>query len=240
MGFASGNTPCTRFPPLCYTKGMSASRSRPAVRHCPPLFLMLAVLLLSCETVSHSGRKEQGGTASRPPRTTETSGSESTAGKDWPAAASLDELEGIWESPGGALYEYPFRADGRKYLRLAWKETDDTELWKDWAARNNMDMETLWKIRFAYLSEIYGVTLPDSDAGGNQYGIKLSRRDGRIYSRMEMLVTERLIPANLGFFRMSPDKDSFTEKGYLRLASDKFNDLGKGGSIYNRRKEGGE
>ncbi len=84
------------------------------------------------------------------------------------------------------------------------------------------------------------MTLPDSDASGNQYGIKLSRRDGKIYSRMEMLVTERLLPSNLGFFRMSPEKDSFTEKGFLRLASDKFNDLAKGGGIYNRRKEGGQ
>ncbi len=175
-----------------------------------------------------------------PPRTTDTSGTAGTAGQDWPAASGLDELEGVWESSGGALYEYPFRADGRKYLRLAWRETDDTELWKGWAARNNMDMEDLWQVRFAYLSEIYGQTLPDSDANGSQYGIKLSRRNGRIYSRMEMLVSERLLPANLGFFRISPDKDSFTEKGFLRLASDKFNDLSKGGSIYNRRKDGGQ
>ena len=219
---------------------MSASRSRPALRQGPLLLPLLAVLLLSCETVSHSGGKERGTAAGRPPRMTEASDDSLKIGNDWPAAASLDDLEGVWESPGGALYEYPFRADGKKYLRLAWKETDDTDLWKDWADRNGMDMETLWKLRFAYLSEIYGQPLPDSDAGGNQYGIKLSRRDGRIYSRMEMLVTERLIPANLGFFRMSPGKDSFTEKGFLRLASDKFSDLSKGGSIYNRRKEGGE
>ena len=161
-----------------------------------------------------------------------------TGAGDWKAATSLEELEGLWESSSGSLYEYPFRVDGKKYLRLAWKESDDTARWQAWATKNGYDMQTLWKIRFACLSDIYGQPLPVSDVNGTQYGVKLSQRGGRIYVRREMLISERLLLVNLGFFRISPDKDSFNENGRIRLASDRFDDLAKGGNIY-RRKDGG-
>lgn len=203
-----------------------------------PLFLLTAVLLLSCETDSHIST-ENGGTAEvKPPQKTEASGGESENGSSWKAVTSLADLEGLWESSVGSLYEYPFRVDGRKYLRIAWRETDDTELWQSWAARQDMDMESLWQMRYACLSDIYGQKLPVADANGTQYGIKLSRLSGRILARKEMLVSERLLLVNLGFFRLSPDGDSFVEHGSLRLASDTFPDLSKGGNIY-RKKKGG-
>lgn len=215
-------------------------RSRQVLRTTfnPLLFslFLLATLLISCETDSHVGRKDQDGKTSRPPRTTEASGDAGKTGADWLAATSLEDLEGIWESASGALYEYPFKADGRKYMRLAWKEVDDTELWRDFAGKSGMDMQTLWQLRFSYLSEIYGQRLPDSDENGTQYGIKLSPRGGRIYSRTEMLISERLLLVNLGFFHLSPEKDRFIEKGSLRLASDKFSDLSKGGGVYDKKK----
>lgn len=223
--------------------GMSALRPRLffqlAVKLPLLILLFFTALFISCETDSHVGKKEQDDKTSRPPRTTEVSDAANGTGGDWLAATSLEDLEGTWVSASGALYEYPFRADGRKYLRLAWKERDDTELWQTWAAKNNMDMQTLWQLRFSYLSEMYGQTLPDSDVNGTQYGIKFSLRGGRIYSRTEMLISERLLLVNLGFFRMSPDKDRFIENGSIHLASDKFDDISKGGSIYTKQKKDG-
>ena len=206
-----------------------------------PLFLLTAVLLFSCETDSHIGT-ENGGTAEgKPPQKTESAaGTDESrrAADSWKAASGLADLEGMWESSVGSLYEYPFKVDGKKYLRIAWREVDDTELWQSWAARHDMDMESLWQIRYACLSDIYGQKLPVADANGTQYGIKLSRLSGRILARREMLVSERLLLVNLGFFRLSPDGDSFVEQGSLRLASDTFPDLSKGGNIY-RKKKGG-
>ena len=203
-------------------------------------FLAAALLLLlaaSCETSSHlpsGGQTLPGGN----PPAAEPSVGAGQAGRDWTAAAGLADLEGLWECSDGSVYEYPFKADGKKYLRIAWAESDDTGLWQDWAARAGYDMQILWQIRFACLSEIYGEQLPVADANGSQYGFKLSRREGRIYTRREMLVSERLLLVNLQFFRLSPDGQAFIENGSLRLASDSFPDLSRGGNIY-RKKNGG-
>ncbi len=203
-----------------------------------PLFLS-AVLLLSCETNAHFSSAKNSETTNQPPSITETSiTNEAKIGGNWEAATSLGDLEGLWESSSGSLYEYPFKSDGKKYLRIAWSESDDSGLWQDWAKKNGYDMQTLWQIRFACLSDIYGQELPKADANGSQYGLKISRKNGRIYARKEMLISERLLLVNLHFFRLSPDKQSFIENGSIRLASDTFSDLSKGGNIY-RKKEGG-
>lgn len=236
-----------------YTEKMHAFRSHPARRQGTarrqgsfPLvprflltaFVLSAALFFSCETDSHIGTENGGAAEVKPPQKTEASGGESESGRSWKAASSLADLEGTWESSGGSFYEYPFKVDGKKYLRLAWSESDDNDLWQAWASRNGYDMQTLWQMRFACLSDIYGQKLPVADANGTQYGIKIFRKNGRIHTRKEMLISERLLLVNLGFFRLSPDGDSFVEHGSLRLASDTFPDLSKGGNIY-RKKKGG-
>ncbi|MBQ9537992.1 MAG: hypothetical protein IJU95_01870 [Treponema sp.] len=214
---------------------MSVFRPRQAM-----IPLLLALVFLSCETSSHLPQeKRPGGSGSKAPVTTESSDESGINTDDWTAAKSLVDLVGKWESSGDSIYEYPFKVDGKKYMRIAWSECDDTPIWKAYALKKGCDMQTLWQIRFSCISDIYGQNLPIADANGTQYGIKLSQRDGRIYSRREMLVSERLLLVNLGFFLISPDKDLFVEKGTLRLASDNFDDLSSGGNIY-RRKNGGE
>ena len=221
---------------------MSTFHSRPAGRQFQRLLHILvlpALLFCACQTDSHSARAASDAAVARPPEKTEgQSAASAQVGGNWKEAASLADLEGLWESSSGSLYEYPFRADGKKYLRIAWKESDDTELWKDWARQQGYDMQTLWQIRFASLSGIYGQKIPVADANGSQYGLKISRRNGRIYTRREMLISERLLLVNLQFFRLSPDRQSFIENGSIRLASDVFSDLSKGGTIY-RKKHGG-
>ncbi len=202
------------------------------------LFLSV-VLFFSCETNAHYPSAKHSEATNQPPSITETSiSNEAKIGGNWVATTSLADLEGLWESSSGSLYEYPFKADGKKYLRIAWSESDDSELWQNWAKKNGYDMQTLWQIRFACLSDIYGQELPLADANGSQYGLKLSNRNGRIYARKEMLISERLLLVNLPFFRLSPDKQSFIENGSIRLASDTFSDLSKGGNIY-KKKQGG-
>lgn len=157
---------------------------------------------------------------------------------NWQPAKSLDDIAGIWECSNGFLYEYPFKIDGKKYMRIAWGETDDTRLWQSFAINKGYDLQTLWKIRFACLSDIYGENLPSSDALGTQLGLKLKNRNGRIYARKEMLISEKLLIVNLNFFVMSPSKESFIENGKIHLASDVFSDLSKGGNIYRKKKKG--
>lgn len=205
------------------------------------LLVLFALLFFSCETDSHIGTESGGVTEAKPPQQTENAdgGEENRrAAESWTAATSLADLEGRWESSVGSLYEYPFKVDGKKYLRIAWKEVDDTRRWQDWAAQHDMDMESLWQMRYACLSDIYRQVLPAADANGTQYGIKISRLSGRILTRTEMLVSERLLLVNLGFFHLSPDRNSFIEQGSLRLASDVFSDLSKGGAsgtIYRKK-----
>ncbi len=213
---------------------MSASRFRTVALS---LFLFLAaVLFFSCETNSHHPSAPNSEATNQPPSITETSiTNEAKIGGNWAAATNLADLEGLWESNSGSLYEYPFKVDGKKYLRIAWSESDDSELWQNWADKEGYDLQTFWQIRFACLSDIYGQELPKADANGSQYGLKLSRKNGRIYARKEMLISERLLLVNLQFFRLSPDKQSFIENGSIKLASDTFSDLSKGGNIYRKK-----
>lgn len=213
-------------------------RGSPLLPLFPAVLVLAALLFFSCETDSHLGTADGGTAGVRPPQKTEAaaeSAESRRAADSWKAVTSLADLEGRWESSVGSLYEYPFRVDGKKYLRIAWREVDDTERWQSWAARQDMDMESLWQMRYACLSDIYRQALPAADANGTQYGIKLSRLSGRILSRREMLVSERLLLVNLGFFRLSPDGNSFVEHGSLRLASDVFSDISRGGTIYRKK-----
>ena len=220
---------------------MKALHPHPLCRLLSPVLCILVCsgsLFLSCESSSHVPEGNQTNAGISSPVATETTDETQKGDDSWKAATNLADLEGRWESSNVSLYEYPFKAEGKKYLRVAWKETDDTVLWQNWAAQHDMDMETLWQMRYACLSDIYRQVLPAADANGTQYGIKISRLSGRILTRTEMLVSERLLLVNLGFFHLSPDRNSFIEQGSLRLASDVFSDLSKGGAsgtIYRKK-----
>lgn len=133
----------------------------------------------------------------------------------------LNELLGKWKS-SKSEYEYPFFVDGKRYLRYALKFHDDTSLWMSYAEINAMDFSDLWKKRFVYAPYIYQENYPASDKNGTEVGRKFLEKNNRIYSRIEYLIPESVLLANLNYFYMCDDGLSFFEKGTFNLASEKF------------------
>ena len=141
-------------------------------------------------------------------------------------AASLQELYGLWQGDG-VTCEYPFVADGKKYLRITWAQTDDTELWRATAAALDMAPGELWNRRFARAPLVYArdgqeEQLPLVDENGTQKGRTFLLHGGRIYSAVSYLIPERILLVNLPFFLLAADGGSFTETGSFYLASDVF------------------
>ena len=71
-----------------------------------------------------------------------------------------------------------------------------------------------------------------SDKNGTEMGIKLFKKNNRIYSRKEILISENVLFVNLNYFFMRDDGKSFIEKGSFNLASDKFSPLTSDSSEY--------
>ena len=138
---------------------------------------------------------------------------------------SFSELTGTWASSHGE-WEYPFELDGKKYLRYAYAATDDTQIWFDYAEQSGRSMEELWKKRFAIQNDIYSEKspFPYSDANGTQIGRKLFVSNERIYSRVEILIPERIVAINFDFFVISKDGFILREHGLFHFASDIFTD----------------
>lgn len=154
-------------------------------------------------------------------------------------ATSLEDLIGKWTSENGD-YEYPFVVANKKYIRIASAQTDDTEIWNDYAETNEIPFADLWKKRFSYVQYVYAPEgymdrIPVSDSNGTEFGRKLTVHNGRIYSRLEMLVPEKILIANLRFFLLSSDGQSFIENKVFYLASDFFEDLTSDGTVYNKK-----
>lgn len=160
---------------------------------------------------------------------------------DWHTVTNLSELHGTWISSEGE-YNYPFLIDGKKYLRYCWNKTDDTLLWKKYAESSNMDLEELWQKRFALAKYIYSATiknenLPDSDINGTESGRKFFLSDEKIYSRVEVLIPERLVSINLAFFALRKDSSALKEQGSFYLTSEKFPDIVADDTLYFKMKD---
>ena len=153
-------------------------------------------------------------------------------------ASSLEDLIGVWNSEKGE-YEYPFVMGNKKYIRIAAAKTDDTEIWQNYADAHGMNLEYLWQRRFSYLQKVYVPDgyidrIPVSDSHGTEYGRKLFIENGRIFSRVEMIIPEKILITNLRFFLISEDKSKFTEQNTFFLASDIFTDLTADGTLYKK------
>ena len=163
---------------------------------------------------------------------------------EWHEATNLSQIEGTWVSAQGE-YSYPFLIDGKKYLRYSWSKSDDTELWKEFAASSKIPLEDLWARRFAFASQIYSSslskeTIPDSDVNGIETGRKFFLSGERIYSRVEVLIPERLLSINLAFFVLNRDASALKENGSFYLTSEKFPDLTADDTLYFKMKEASE
>ena len=156
---------------------------------------------------------------------------DSSVPQGWYAAASLDDIRGYWLSTQSE-YEYPILVDGKKYLRYALAQSDDSRLWIDFAQKNGIGFEDLWEKRFAYAPLIYGEMLPLADANGSQRGRKFFVNEDRIYSKVEFLIPERLVISNLRYFFIKRDRTALMEHNYFRLASNFFPDIKENGSLH--------
>lgn len=159
---------------------------------------------------------------------------------NWEPVTKLSQLTGLWISEDGSAYEWPFELNGKTYLRYAWAETDDTQRWVLYAQKHNRDFMDVWNHRFSYISAIYGMNYPLSDANGTQAGLKFRTDHSspyskdipfRIYRRQEYLLPASLAKTNLSFFLLSGG-NMIKETGVMSFDSKVFNDLDADGKIY--------
>lgn len=156
--------------------------------------------------------------------------------ENWKPVTNLSDLYGFWSSPEGE-YSYPFVLDGKKYLRFSFPQTEDTQLWKDFAAEKKLPLQQLWEKRFSLAACIYSsgdkkIRIPDSDENDIQTGRKFSFNDDKIYSQKQILIPERLLAINLAFFAIRDDGQALKENKIFYLASDKFPDIKARASVY--------
>lgn len=153
------------------------------------------------------------------------------------AAKSLSEIQGKWVSSNGEL-EYPLALEGKKYLRYALVPSDDTAKWFEYADTNGIDVSELWKKRFVLAPYIYQKSggsienFPYADENGTQIGRKFFVADEKIFSRVEILIPERLVAINLEFFAIRKDSAALRENGVFYLASDTFRDITADDTLY--------
>ena len=155
---------------------------------------------------------------------------------EWRTVSKISDLYGTWVSSQGE-YVYPFELDGKKYIRYSWAQSDDTEIWKKFASSKEMDLSDLWEKRFSLAPYIYSSpekfeNIPDSDENDIQTGRKYFINDEKIYSRVEVLIPERLVSINLDFFILKKDGNALREQGKFNLASNKFPDIIADDTLY--------
>lgn len=153
---------------------------------------------------------------------------------------SLDDLRGRWEASDGTGYEYPFEADGKTYLLVHFKFSDDTAMWQQYAADNKIDINELWDKRYSYISYVYNQKKPQirADENGTQNGIKLQLDDnGHIIAGEIWLIPEKVLALNLHFFVITRDKTKFIENGEFHLMSSIFSTslISSEGSVYEKQ-----
>ena len=148
----------------------------------------------------------------------------------WTDIYSLKDLEGRWETPEGLL-QFPYELDNNEYLCITANQTDDTQKWLDFAERKMKTVDEIWKDRFIYIPEIYGINYPLADENGTQTGLKVEYNKyetiGKILitSRRIMLVPTNIINQNLPFFKVSEDKQKIKADGVFRFFSNTFSYL---------------
>ncbi len=148
----------------------------------------------------------------------------------WTDIYSLKDLEGRWETPEGVL-QFPYELDNNEYLCITANQTDDTQKWLDFAERKMKTVDEIWKDRFIYIPEIYGINYPLADENGTQTGLKVEYNKyetiGKILitSRRIMLVPTNIINQNLPFFKVSEDKQKIKADGVFRFFSNTFSYL---------------
>ncbi len=148
----------------------------------------------------------------------------------WTDIISLKDLEGRWETPEGVL-EFPYELDNNEYLCITANQTDDTQKWLDFAERKMKTVDEIWKDRFIYIPEIYGINYPLADENGTQTGLKFEYNKYEsidkiiITSQRIMLVPTNIINQNLVFFKISEDKQKIKGEGVFRFFSNTFSYL---------------
>lgn len=157
----------------------------------------------------------------------------------WKAIEDISEISGLWQSTDGSIYEWPLELNGKNYLRYAWPEKDDSQLWLKYAQDHNMTLQDLWARRFSYISKIYGVFYPSSDENGSQFGLKVRQEQSgideglpfHVFVREEFICPKDIAEKNIEFF-MKKGKKEIKEEGTFNFFSEKFSSLDADGKIY--------
>lgn len=159
------------------------------------------------------------------------------------AAVSVDELQGKWyaddqtedEYQKGYI-EYPVVSDGKRYILFHYPMSDNTSLWKTYAANKHISFNELWSIRYAESALIYNEkTLVLSTEDGIQTGRRFLLHEGIVYSGYETLVPERLLAENLNCFLLAQDTSFFVMNNTFHLFNDSIADINLTGTVFYRR-----
>lgn len=148
----------------------------------------------------------------------------------WQNINSLADLTGTWITPQGTLV-FPYELDGNEYLSITYDENDDTQLWLDFAERRMMSIEQVWKDRFIYLPEVYGINYPLSDENGTQSGIHVQLTQYPslditvIGSKQQIIIPVEIVRQNLSFFKISEDRTKIKAQGVFRFFSKTFTNM---------------
>lgn len=155
----------------------------------------------------------------------------------WSSLEKVSDIYGKWVSADGFVIKVPMYYDGLEYFLFSGPERDDTDLWNDYAAEHHLSIEEMWQKRFSMIYYVYGVFLPLSDENHSQYGLKLSLRGGRIYSRNEWLIPVFIVMKNTGYIQIS-DRGNLKEQGYFNFYESEdlhvFDNLESEQTIYSR------
>ena len=141
--------------------------------------------------------------------------------------ASLQELEGTWESKSGKGLEYPVTIEKKRYVRFYSEWKNCTADWKKISAATGETLEELWERRFSLpYTSTGGKTLPYSDENMNETGVifSYSEKEGIRY-RTEILATELVAAQNLAFFSAASDGTAIKEDGIFCLFSSCIDDI---------------
>ena len=164
------------------------------------------------------------------------------------AAVSVDGLQGKWYADDQSedeyqkgYIEYPVVSDGKRYVLFHYQMSDNTSLWKTYAANKHIPFTELWSIRYAEAALIYNEkTLVLSTEDGIQTGRRFLLHEGIVYSGYETLVPEKLLAENLNCFLLAQDTSFFVMNNTFHLFSNSIADINLTGTVFYRRQENEE
>lgn len=160
--------------------------------------------------------------------------------EDFAQATVLSHITGLWVSPDGSGFEFPFYTNGKTYLRFfsAWQDATDEWLAEAQARAltvpQGTEIDALWAARFTLPYYIEENALPFRDQNGTEMGIKFLKQDGKVFRRTEILTPELIASQNIQCFWLSQDGARLTQKSAFHFFSETIKNKEPNGAILTR------